>query len=171
MNEGKITGKSTKNKTTFENATHMDIKIIRISAVDTYPVRHAELRKGRPLSSCAFVGDDLESTIHIGAYNKDMLIGVASFMAAPFSEQTNIAAMQLRGMAVLAGYHRRGVGAKMLQAGEQLLDDQNIFLLWMNARIAAIPFYRSSGYLITGSEFDIPEVGAHYKMWKRLSHS
>ncbi len=149
----------------------MEIKIIRISAADTYPVRHAELRKGRPLSSCAFVGDDLESTIHIGAYNKDILIGVASFMTAPFSEQTNIAAMQLRGMAVLSSYHRQGIGAKMLAFGEQMLLKQEVLILWMNARINALDFYNELGYSISGSEFHIPEVGAHFKMFKRLSNS
>lgn len=149
----------------------MDINIIRISATDTYPVRHAELRKGRPFNSCAFEGDQLESSVHIGAYAQDKLVGVASYMAVPFSGAPDVAAMQLRGMAVLSSYHRQGIGAKMLAFGEQMLLKQEVLILWMNARINALDFYNKLGYSISGDVFNIPEVGAHYKMFKRLSHS
>ncbi len=147
----------------------MDIVIRLISAAETYPVRHAELRKGRPLSSCAFEGDEQQSSIHLGAYAKDKLVGVASFMKAPFSEQAEVTAMQVRGMAVLAPFHRQGIGAQILDFGEQMLKEQQVSILWMNARILALDFYKSLGYSILGSEFHIPEVGAHFKMWKHLS--
>ena len=147
----------------------MNIVIQRISAAETYPVRHAELRKGRPLSSCAFEGDEQQSSIHLGAYAKDKLVGVASFMKAPFSEQAEVTAMQVRGMAVLTRFHRQGIGAQILDFGEQMLKEQQVSILWMNARILALDFYKNLGYSILGNEFHIPEVGAHFKMWKYLS--
>jgi hypothetical protein len=42
--------------------------IRKITALETYSVRQAVLRKRKPLSSCLFDGDDLESTFHFGYF-------------------------------------------------------------------------------------------------------
>ena len=49
-----------------------------ITALDTYSVRHPVLREGKPLESCHFEGDNLQSTIHLGLYINCALIGVVS---------------------------------------------------------------------------------------------
>ena len=145
-----------------------NIEIRPIKAQETYPVRHAELRKGRPLSSCAFSGDEDATTIHLGAFAQQRLIGVASFMKAPLKTKTDELSMQLRGMAVLEAFHRQGMGALMLSFGENHLKTKQYTLIWMNARMKAVPFYTSLGYQVTGDEFMIPEVGPHLMMWKKL---
>ena len=54
----------------------MEIK--KINSIDTYPVRHEVLRKGKPIETCLFKGDNDENTIHFGLYQKDRLIGIIS---------------------------------------------------------------------------------------------
>ena len=61
----------------------MKLEIKIINAAQTFPVRHPELREGKPVESCAFDGDLHESTLHLGAYLGLELVGVASFMKQP----------------------------------------------------------------------------------------
>ena len=51
-----------------------------ISAKETYPVRHPVLRKGMPIESCAFDGDELKTTVHLGLFFEHHLIGVVSLL-------------------------------------------------------------------------------------------
>jgi hypothetical protein len=39
-----------------------------INSEDTYLVRHPVLRAGKPIESCIFDGDDIDTTIHLGIY-------------------------------------------------------------------------------------------------------
>lgn len=151
----------------------MNIEITIITAQDAYPVRHSELRKGKPIESCAFEGDLLEQTLHIGAFIDQKIVGVASFMYKPVELGTvpnkkESYEMQLRGMAVLQAYHQKGIGANVLKFGEETLKKRNFSGIWMNARIKAIGFYEKLGYYLHGSEFLIEGVGIHYKMSKKI---
>ena len=61
----------------------MEIK--KISSVETYPIRHEVLRKGKPIETCKFKGDDDENTIHFGLFLEDKLVGIISI----FKEKNN----------------------------------------------------------------------------------
>ena len=54
------------------------ILIQAIEAASTHVIRHPVLRKGHPLESCIFDGDELASTLHLGAYLDEKLVGVLS---------------------------------------------------------------------------------------------
>ncbi len=161
----------------------MKLEIKTINAAQTFPVRHPELREGKPVESCSFEGDLLENTLHIGAYLGLELVGVASFMKQPtyFPTENNpsmvqhinnspsqLYEMQLRGMAVLKTHHKKGIGAAILRFGEQKLKDIGYSGIWMNARIKVVGFYEKLGYSIHGDVFDIQGVGAHFKMSKKI---
>lgn len=142
--------------------------IKKISSKNTFSVRHPVLRAGRPLEDCRFDGDDLESTFHLGLFEKEKLIGIASFFKASnpkFSETTQY---QLRGMAILKPFQGRGLGKMILHFGETELKRQNIALLWCNAREAATQFYEALGYRKIGNPFEIKGIGIHYVMFKKL---
>lgn len=144
------------------------ITIRKISSEDTYPVRHPVLRRGRPLDSCQFEGDDLETTFHLGLFLDDGLVGVATYLKNTnprFSEEFQY---QLRGMAVLESEQGKHLGKALLNDGENQLKEMKIDRLWCNARIGASQFYMRNGYAIVGEAFDIPQVGIHYLMSKKL---
>lgn len=42
--------------------------IKKITDLETYSVRHVVLRKGKPIETCRFEGDDLPSTSHFGYF-------------------------------------------------------------------------------------------------------
>ena len=144
------------------------ISIKQITAVETYSVRHPVLRAGRPIEACEFSGDDLETTIHLGLYLDNSLVSVATFL-----RQDNILfkanlQYQLRGMAVLEKHQGKQLGDVLLKHGEIVLKNKGTSLLWFNARVIAVSFYKRNGYTIIGDSFEIPKVGTHFVMYKTL---
>jgi len=149
----------------------MDIglRINIISPRETYTVRHPVLRPGRPLDSCIFEGDDLETTFHLGGFYNNRLAAVATFMERDHLELGLKNAGQVRGMAVLNEYHGMGFGKLLLNFGEKVFLDRQIKVVWLNAREIALPFYKKCGYSILGEVFRIPDIGNHFVMYKHLT--
>ena len=139
-----------------------------ITATRTYPVRQLVLRAGKPIESCHFEGDELPSTHHFGYFTKDQLLGVISLFEAEntaFSEQKSF---QIRGMAVLESHQKKGIGEALVREAETFCKKQKTTLIWFNARTSAVGFYKKMGYEISGSEFEIKEVGPHFLMYKKI---
>lgn len=140
----------------------------QITAQETYPVRLAVLRAGKPLETCAFYDDDLTTTIHLGLFRKKAIVGVLSFMKTDNDLFASTHQYQLRGMAIDKLHQGKGLGNLLLNAGEQILKSKNIDLIWCNARRIATNFYNRNGYKTVGDAFEIPEIGLHYVMYKNL---
>ena len=62
----------------------MEIK--KISSIETYPVRHEVLRKGKPIETCQFKGDDDDNTTHFGLFLENKLVGIISI----FKEKSDL---------------------------------------------------------------------------------
>tara|TARA_B100001093_G_scaffold511448_1_gene579309 strand:- start:9454 stop:9906 length:453 start_codon:yes stop_codon:yes gene_type:complete len=145
--------------------------IKEVSAKECFPVRHAVLRKGRPLSSCAFEDDQNEYCFHLGLFVKSEIVAIASFIPKKFPEQKTVQpSYQLRGMAVLESHQGRGLGVKLLDYGLDLLKGKEASILWMNARIGAVEFYQKLQFSSIGDLFDIPPIGIHQRMYKVLQN-
>jgi len=142
------------------------IEMKKITAFETIIVRHPILRPGRPIESCHFDGDDLLSTSHFGLFLENQLAGVISAFKAQnklFSEENQY---QIRGMAVLSEFQKKGFGEALLEYCENEIRLKSGNLIWFNARETAIGFYEKSGYEILGDPFEIPDVGPHYILFK-----
>lgn len=142
--------------------------IKQITAQETYAVRHPVLRTGKPIESCVFSGDNLDTTIHLGLYYERKLIGVVSFMSGSTSFFKEPYQYQLRGMALLKKFQNKALGALLTGYGERVLREQKASLIWCNARKKAVNFYRRNGFKTIGEPFDIPEIGTHCTMYKHL---
>ncbi|MEO8933103.1 MAG: GNAT family N-acetyltransferase [Xanthomarina sp.] len=144
-------------------------QIKQILAEESYPIRQAVLRQGRPINECIFDGDLNENTFHLGLFTNSELIGVASFIKNKshlFSEENQF---QLRGMAVLKAFQNKGLGKLLLDEGENILLQKKADILWFHARETAVSFYKKRGFIIEGDSFIIPNVGKHYFMYKKLT--
>lgn len=142
--------------------------IKEIPSKDTYIVRQPVLRKGKPIESCIFEGDDLNNTHHFGLFENNELTGIISL----FSQTNTIFAdenqAQIRGMAILENHQKKGFGEALVKYCEEFCKAQNVDLIWFNARTAAVGFYKKMEYQIFGEPFDIKDVGEHYLMFKKL---
>lgn len=144
----------------------IEIKII--PSKETYSVRQPVLRAGKPIESCLFDGDDLETTVHFGLYYDELLVGIVSVFENKNVLFKDILQIQIRGMAVLEEYQNKKLGNFLINNVEKYATFQNIPLIWFNARENAVGFYKKLGYEIIGTSFDIVGVGTHYVMYKHL---
>lgn len=139
----------------------------KITALETYIVRQEVLRKGKPIETCHFNGDDDTTTTHFGLFENENIIGVVSVFKTNsllFLEKTQF---QIRGMAVLENFQSKGYGEQLLKAAEKFCWQEKANLIWFNAREKAVSFYKKSGYTVLGDSFNIPDVGIHFVMFKK----
>lgn len=141
--------------------------IKKIPSAETFLVRHPVLRAGKPIESCRFEGDNLETTHHFGLYLDQELVGIISLFKTSnpvFAEPNQY---QIRGMAVLQDQQKKDFGKALILHSEAFCKLQNVDFIWFNARVEAIGFYEKMGYQKKGLTFDIPDVGEHIIMFKR----
>lgn len=144
--------------------------IEKITAASTFEVRHPVLRKGKPIESCDFEGDDLASTQHFGLFENNHLVGVISVFEKDNVLFPNENQAQIRGMAILENHQKKGFGQLLIEHCENVLQMKKKSLIWFNARENAIEFYKKMGYNTFGNEFEINGIGTHYVMYKNLSY-
>lgn len=143
------------------------LEIKTISSTETYEVRHPVLREGRPIKDCVFDHDDDPETFHLGLFINDQLLAVVTYIKNEYPDLKETQ-YQLRGMAVLKNYQKKGFGNLLIKKGEDILKSRNIEKVWCNAREIAVNFYKNHGFEIIGKPFVIPQIGLHYVMQKSL---
>ncbi len=147
------------------------IKIQNITSIEAITVRHPVLRSGKPIESCHFDGDDLPSTIHFGLFLDEKLIGVVSIFQNNNGNFNNENQFQIRGMAVLPEFQKKGFGELLIIHTEVYVSRKKGSIIWFNARENAVNFYKKIGYKIIGSPFSIADIGIHYIMKKKLHYA
>ena len=144
------------------------IEVRSLTTAETWPLRISVLRPNRPLEAAQFPGDDLPTTKHFGAFRNGQLVGIASLFDVEMPEQPGLAGMQLRGMATAPEVRGQGFGRALVLECVAYAQRQRVQFLWFNARIGAVGFYGKLGFEVIGNQFEIPDVGPHFRMWRRL---
>ncbi len=143
------------------------ISIKTITALETHLVRHPVLRAGKPIDSCIFDGDFLDTTRHFGIFIDNELAGVISMFENRNANFSTPKQYQIRGMAVLESYQKRGLGGKLVQHVESEVKLLGGNLVWFNARDLAVPFYVKLGYQVSSEPFLAIGI-VHFVMHKQL---
>ena len=145
------------------------MKILRIEAVDTYPIRQLMLRPKEFFKDCSFDGDDHELTFHLGTFtNKGKLVAIASFYYENNSFLKQKHQFRLRGMATLPEFQGLGYSKALLKQAFPLIRQSFCEAIWCNARKEAYGFYKKVGFDFKGREFFVPDIGPHTLMTKQL---
>ena len=142
------------------------IRIIKLKAEDTYSIRKEVLRKNMTLSH-EMTGDHDSDALHLGLYERDKLVCIGSFMKAARTDLSG-QQYQLRGMATSDSAQGKGYGKLLLQEAEAILKSNDVDIIWCNARLIAIDFYKKMGYKVMSDVFEAPQIGPHYVMYKNL---
>ncbi len=133
-----------------------------ISAAETRPLRRAILRPNQAEHELVYPGDDAPLSLHVGWFDGNMLLGVASiYRMSPEGAPDDPGDWRLRGMAVAPEARRKGVGAALVAAGEAHARAHGGTRMWFNARVDALPFYFALGYAAVGEVYELPGVGPH----------
>ena len=143
--------------------------IKKINAEKTFQIRHPILRKGLSLDSCKFENDNDENSIHLCAIENNKLVAVISALPniCPFFPEKK--AFQIRGLAVIEKFRRRGIASTLIKEIETTLRNKfSIELIWLNSRIVASKLYLENNYIPYGDPFEIKISGPHQRFYKLL---
>ena len=146
----------------------MDIIIKKVCSKKLLDIRSKVLRNNSSHEYCEFDGDNKKSSIHIGAYKDDKLVGGISIIKNNSKHKDLKNCYQLRGMCVSDNFQNKGIGIKILKEAEKLCRNLNIDNIWMNARKKAANFYLRSNYIDLGIRYEIKGIGLHYFLYKKL---
>ena len=144
----------------------MDVKIV--AAKDIRPLRKLVLRPNLPIETTYYDLDNDIETFHLASIMDNTIISIGTFYPENDIELQTKNGYRLRGMATHPKFRRKSAATKLMKESFVLLKEKKCDILWCNARLVAVEFYKSLGFKITGKIFDIPSIGPHYKMYKSV---
>jgi GNAT superfamily N-acetyltransferase len=124
-----------------------------ITALDAHPLRRSVLRRGLADADVRFPQDDDPRSFHLGVFDDEVLLAVATFTPAATPWREGAAAWQLRGMAVEDGLQGKGIGTAIIDAAKERIAATGATVLWCNARDTALGFYERLGFTVYGDGF------------------
>ena len=147
--------------------TQLQVEINKVDAEKIRFLRYSELRKGQDFSTTSYLKDYEEGTFHMACIVDDKIVTCATFYPEISSNIKSDNAYRLRGMATDSNFQRKGYARNLMNESFKELKKRDCDMVWCNARLVAVDFYKSVGFKITGDLFDIAGIGPHYYMDKK----
>ena len=144
----------------------MRIAIVKASQVR--PLRNLVLRPGLPIETTYYKEDNDIGTIHLAYIINKEIISIGTFYPQNDSILKSKNGYRLRGIATHPEFRRNSAATKLMKESFTVLKHKNCDIIWCNARLIALDFYKSLGFKINGKEFNIKDIGSHFLMWKLL---
>ena len=146
------------------------MKVLRLNASDTYPIRQQVLIPDHDIKKVKFENDDDDDiSFHLGAFEDSKLVSVASFFYERNTAFKDQHQYQLRGMATLPEFQGRGLSSELLNMAFPVIKQNFCTLLWCNARVSAVGFYEKVGFKKVNDEvFEIEGIGVHKVMYLKI---
>jgi ribosomal protein S18 acetylase RimI-like enzyme len=144
-------------------------------------LRNEVLWPHKTFENCILETDRLSTTFHFGIQEDGLTVATVTFqkentdkLKQDSTKGVSQGALQekeyrLRAMAVREGYRGQGFGEAIVEAGLNHLRELGVEVVWCDARVAALNFYRRLQFEELEEEYDIPIIGLHRFMWKVLS--
>jgi GNAT superfamily N-acetyltransferase len=137
---------------------------IDVHPVDPTLTRPLRRRVLRPHESLEELASHEPPGVHaVGAFDGDELIAVG--FVCPDRKPGD---WRVRGMATLPEHRGRGAGAAILDALVEHARSQGATRVWCNARTPALSLYARAGFEPESGEFEIPGIGPHFVMARRV---
>ena len=146
----------------------LQVEINKVEAEKIRPLRHSELRKGQDYSTTSYLKDYEEGTFHMACISDYKIVTCATFYAQKSMKIKSNNAYRLRGMATDSQFQRKGYARNLMLESFKELKKRDCDMVWCNARLVAVNFYKSVGFKIIGDLFDIEAIGPHYYMYKEI---
>lgn len=132
------------------------------------PLRHLVLRPGQPIETTDYDRDKECQTLHYANFLDKSVVCIATFYPEPMQEIKSSNAYRLRGMATHPNNRRQGLARALMIKAMTDIKLVSGDLIWCKARLVAIEFYQSLGFVKIGPIYEIEGIGPHYTMYKRL---
>jgi GNAT superfamily N-acetyltransferase len=150
----------------------VDVRVARVSVEVGLPLRQRVLRPHETIEQLRANSDDEPATGNFAAFADGEVVCTASVRreAPPWDAGVG-PAWRLRGMATDERWRGRGIGAQVLDAVLGHVGSHGGGLLWCNARVPALSFYRRAGFRTRGDAWDDPLIGPHIAMERTVAAS
>ena len=136
----------------FERALNSDVDSV-------VALRHKVLHPGGPINRVLYDEDHDASTLHLILKMNKQVEACGTLI----NEGGGV--FRIRGMAVSESLRGQGLGSKLVDAFiEHVRSKEGTCQIWCNGRVAALGLYERKGFVKTGSIFDVPGSGPHYKL-------
>jgi GNAT superfamily N-acetyltransferase len=133
-------------------------------------LRHLILRPHQPPEDLVFEHDLDADALHLGAFEDDEPVAVASITREPPPREDDAAAWRVRGMATIATHRDRGIGGELLERCVAHARARGGAFVWLNGRTPAARFYERHGFVARGDVIDVPAIGPHLEFRRSLRY-
>lgn len=154
--------------------TMSEISDLHIQAVDVSVVRLLRSRVLRPFQTpeeLVYEHDAQSDAVHLAALEAGRLVGTSTVFRdeyADLARREGSGGWRIRGMAVVSAVQGRGIGRDLVEACLAVGRRDGGRYIWCNGRVTAARFYAHLGFEVLGEPFDMPGIGPHYVLWRRL---
>jgi GNAT superfamily N-acetyltransferase len=140
---------------------------------DVIVLRQAVLRPHMSTEDARYGVDRCPGTAHFCAEDEGgRVVSVASLLSEAPTWRTDMPrSWHLRGMATDPDWRGRGAGSAVLAAIFAYVAASGGGLLWCNARLGAVNFYKRAGMATTGELWQEPVIGPHIAMFTVVAGS
>jgi len=132
-------------------------------------LRNEVLWPHKSFENCILETDRLSTTLHFGVQLDGLTVATVTLQQERSRKIEQERQYRLRAMAVREGYRGQGFGDAIVEAGLNHLRELGVEVVWCDARVAALNFYRRLHFNELEEEYEIPIIGMHRFMWKVLS--
>ena len=139
----------------------MTFEVRAVDPAQTRPLRQRVLRPHESLEELA--SHEPAGVYAAGAFDGDELVAVG--FVCPDGEPGE---WRVRGMATAPEHRGRGAGAAVLAQLVEHARAQGATRVWCNARTPALSLYARAGFEPESDEFEIPGIGPHFVMARRV---
>ena len=131
-------------------------------------LRNEVLWPHKTFENCILETDRLSTTFHFGIQEDGLTVATVTLQQEKTVTLQQEKQYRLRAMAVREGYRGQGFGEAIVESGLSHLRELGVEVVWCDARVAALNFYRRLQFEELEEEYDIPIIGLHRFMWKVL---
>ena len=132
-------------------------------------LRNEVLWPHKSFENCILETDRLSTTFHFGVKVGELTVATVTLQQEKSQRLQQEKQYRLRAMAVREGCRGQGFGDAIVEAGLDHLRELGVEVVWCDARVAALNFYRRLQFDELEEEYEIPIIGKHRFMWKVLS--
>ena len=144
-------------------------KALQLQPEEIQQLRNEVLWPHKTFENCILETDRLSTTFHFGIQIEGLTVATVTLQQEKSHRLQQEKQYRLRAMAVREGYRGQGFGDAIVEAGLNHLRELGVEVVWCDARVAALNFYRRLQFEELEEEYEIPIIGLHRFMWKVLS--
>lgn len=144
-------------------------KALQLQPEEIQQLRNEVLWPHKTFENCILETDRLSTTFHFAIQIQGITVATVTLQQEKSHRLQQEKQYRLRAMAVREGYRGQGFGDAIVEAGLNHLRELGIEVVWCDARVAALNFYRRLHFNELEEEYEIPIIGMHRFMWKVLS--